>query len=102
VTLVLWTNNACSKSRGAVEILTERGIPFERRYYLEDPPTREELEAVMAKLDDPSTIARPGVKGDLLEQLSNDPSLIERPVAILGDRAVVARPPEKVLDLLAD
>jgi arsenate reductase len=100
VTLVLWTNNACSKSRGAVELLTQRGVPFERRFYLEDPPTREELAEVMAKLDDPNTIARPGVTGDLLEELTRDPSLIERPVAILGDRAVVARPPEKVLDLL--
>jgi arsenate reductase len=100
VTLVLWTNNACSKSRGAVELLTDRGVPFERRYYLEDPPTRAELAEVMAKLDDPSTIARPGVTGDLLEALTRDPSLIERPVAILGDRAIVARPPEKVLDLL--
>ena len=100
VKLVLWTNNACSKSRGAVDILTERGIDFERRFYLEDPPTRAELEEVMAKLDDPSSIARPGVTGDLLEQLSHDPSLIERPVAILGDRAVVARPPERVLEIL--
>jgi len=100
VNLVIWTNNACSKSRGAVDILTERGIPFERRYYLEDPPTREELAEVMAKLEDPASIARPGVTGDLLEQLSSDPSLIERPVAILGDRAVVARPPERVLEIL--
>jgi arsenate reductase len=100
VKLILWTNNACSKSRGAVEILTERGVEFEKRFYLEDPPSRAELEAVMAKLDDPKSIARPGVTGDLLEQLTADPSLIERPVAILGDRAVVARPPEKVLDLL--
>jgi arsenate reductase len=100
VKLIVWTNNACSKSRGAVELLEERGVEFERRYYLEDPPSREELAEVMAKLDDPGSIARPGVTGDLLEQLSADPSLIERPVAILGDRAVVARPPEKVLDLL--
>ena len=98
--LVVWTNNACSKSRGAVELLEERGVDFDRRYYLEDPPSREELAEVMAKLDDPTSIARPGVTGDLLAQLSADPSLIERPVAILGDRAVVARPPEKVLDLL--
>ncbi|MCU1602168.1 MAG: arsenate reductase [Frankiales bacterium] len=100
VKLVVWTNNACSKSRGAVQLLEERGVEFERRFYLDDPPTREELAEVMAKLDDPTAIARPGVTGDLLGQLSADPSLIERPVAILGDRAVVARPPERVLDLL--
>jgi arsenate reductase len=97
---VIWTNNACSKSRGVVELLTERNVPFVKRFYREDPPSREELEQVMAMLDDSSSIARPGVTGDLLQQLTNDPNLIERPVAILGDRAVVARPPEKVLDLL--
>ena len=101
VKLVLWTNNACSKSRGAVQLLEERGVDFAKRFYLEDPPTREELEEVMAKLDEPASIARPGVTGDLLDELSADPSKIERPVAILGDRAVVARPPERVLDLLA-
>lgn len=100
MTLVLWTNNSCSKSRGAEQILQERGIPYEQRPYLTDAPSKEELARVMAMLDDPSTIARPGVTGDLLEQLSADPSLIERPVAILGDRAVVARPPELVLTLV--
>ena len=100
MTLVLWTNNQCSKSRGAEQILQERGIPYEKRPYLTDAPSREELAAVMAKLEDPSTIARPGVKGDLLAELSTDPSKIERPVAILGDRAVVCRPPELVLTLL--
>ena len=100
VKLVLWTNKACSKSRGAVAILEERGVEFDKRFYLEDPPSRAELAEVMAKLEDPASLARPGVTGDLLEELSNDPSKIERPVAILGDRAVVARPPERVLDLL--
>jgi arsenate reductase len=100
--LVLWTNNACSKSRTAEQLLTEEGIPFTTRRYLEDPPTREELEDVLRKIgtDDPSVIARPGVVGDVLAQLSKDPSLIERPIAIRGDRAVVARPPERVLEIL--
>ena len=100
MTLILWTNNACSKSRGAEALLRERGVAYERRDYLVDPPSREELARVMALLDDPATLARPGVTGDLLDELSADPSKIERPVALLGDRAVVARPPEKVLDLL--
>lgn len=99
--IILWTNNACSKSRTAEQILTEHGIAFTTRLYLEDPPTRAELEEVLRKIgtDDPSTIARPGVEGDVLAQLADDPSLIERPIAILGDRAVVARPPERVLEL---
>jgi arsenate reductase len=96
----LWTNPVCSKSRTAEQILTERGIAFTTRRYLDDPPTREELEQVMAMLDDPASIARPGVTGDLLEQLSNDPSLIERPIAIHNGKAVVARPPERVEEVL--
>jgi arsenate reductase len=100
--LVLWTNPRCSKSRTAEQLLTERGIAFTVRRYLEDPPTRAELEEVLRKLgtDDPRQIARPGVTGDVLAQLSADPSLIERPIAVHGDRAVVARPPERVLDVL--
>jgi arsenate reductase len=96
----LWTNPLCSKSRTAEQILTEKGIPFTTRRYLDDPPSREELEHVMSLLDDPRSIARPGVEGDLLEQLSNDSNLIERPIAIHNGKATVARPPEKVLDLL--
>jgi arsenate reductase len=102
VEIVVWTNNACSKSRGAVALLDERGVRYTKRFYLEDPPTRQELEDVLRKVGstDPAVIARPGVTGDVLDQLSKDPSLIERPIAIRGDRAVVARPPERVLDLL--
>ncbi|MCW2598353.1 MAG: arsenate reductase [Frankiales bacterium] len=102
VELIVWTNNACSKSRTAEQLLTEQGIAFTTRRYLEDPPSRAELEDVLRKLgtDDPRAIARPGVTGDdVLDQLSRDPSLIERPIAIRGDRAVVARPPEKVLEI---
>jgi arsenate reductase len=102
VELVVWTNNSCSKSRTAEQILTERGVAYTTRLYLQDPPSRAELEDVLRKIgtDDARVIARPGVTGDVLDQLSRDPSLIERPIAIRGDRAVVARPPARVLDLL--
>lgn len=104
--LILWTNPRCSKSRGAEELLTEQGRKYTARLYLEDPPSREELEALLKKLgtDDPRAITRAGElphtsREQLLEALSADPSLIERPIAIRGDRAVVARPPERVLEL---
>ena len=99
--IVLWTNNACSKSRTAEQVLNEHQIPYTTRDYQLDPPTRQELEDLLRKTgsDDPRTIARAGVEGDVLAKLVNDPSLIERPIAIKGDRAVVARPPEKVLTL---
>lgn len=99
--IVLWTNNACSKSRTAEQILADNKIPYRTRDYQADPPSRQELEEVLRMIgtDDPHAIARPGVVGDVLGQLAKDPSLIERPIAIKGDRAVVARPPEKVLEL---
>lgn len=103
--LILWTNPSCSKSRGAEALVPEATT----RRYLDEPPTRQELEALLVKLgtDDPRVIARPGTlpggsRDELLDALSTDPSLIERPIAIRGDRAVVARPPERVLELLQD
>jgi arsenate reductase len=102
--LILWTNPSCSKSRTAEDLLAGRGAT---RRYLDQPPTRAELEELLVKLgtDDPRLITRPGVlpganRDELLEALSMDPALIERPIAIRGDRAVVARPPERLLELL--
>jgi arsenate reductase len=101
--LILWTNPACSKSLGAQALAPQATL----RRYLDEPPTRAELEDLLVKLgtDDPRAIARPGVlpgadSAALLDALSADPSLIERPIAIRGDRAVVARPPERLLPLL--
>ena len=101
--LILWTNPSCSKSRTAEELLAGRGVT---RRYLMDPPTRAELEDLLVKLgtDDPRAIARPGVlpaadADTLLDAMAADAALIERPIAIRGDRAVVARPPERLLEL---
>jgi len=102
--VILWTNPSCSKSRKAEQLLAGRGTT---RRYLDVPPTRAELQELLVKLgtEDPRVITRPGVlpeasRDELLEALSTDPALIERPIAIRGDRAVVARPPERLLELL--
>jgi arsenate reductase len=104
--LILWTNPSCSKSRTAEQLLTERGTPFTTRLYLDDPPSRRELEDLLSKLgtDDPRVIARPdalpeATNEELLDALSEDASLLERPIAIRGDRAVIARPPERATEL---
>ena len=82
--------------------------------YLDVAPSRAELEDVLRKLgtDDPRAIVRTGEarykelgladadRDTLLDALAANPILIERPIVVLGDRAVVGRPPEKVLDLL--
>ena len=112
--ITVWANDRCSKSRGAESILQERGVDYVRIPYLEDTPSREELERVLALLgtDDPRVLVRDGEpeyaalglqdagREQLLDALTKHPSLLQRPVVIRGDRAVVARPAEKVLELL--
>jgi arsenate reductase len=114
--LTIWHNQRCSKSRSAHDILTEAGVPFEERKYLEQPPSAAELDAVLTALGkEPWEIARmgEGVAKDLnlraerherarwIELMVANPILIERPIIVTSDgRAVVGRPPEAVRDLL--
>lgn len=112
--LTVFFNPSCSKCRGAKELLDERGVDATYVRYLEDTPSRGELERVLGLLgtDDPRQMMRTGesVYGELgladadrdrlLDAMVEHPILIERPIVIKDDRAVVARPPEKLLDLL--
>lgn len=112
--VTVWHNPRCSKSRGALALLEERGIDPTVVRYLEDAPSRAELEHVLRLLgtDDPREITRTGEaryrelglreadRDTLLDALAANPVLIERPIVLLADRAVVARPPERVLELL--
>jgi arsenate reductase len=114
--VTVWANDRCSKSRGAEALLQERGVDYLRIPYLEQAPSRDELERVLALLgtDDPRVLVRDGEpeyaelglrdagRDQLLDALAAHPSLLQRPVVIRGDRAVVARPAEKVLELLDD
>ncbi len=107
-------NPKCSKCRTARGLLEERGIEAELVEYLHDPPTRTELERILRLLgtDDPRAITRTGEdryrelgldgadREKLLDALVANPVLIERPIVVVGDRAVVARPPERLLELL--
>lgn len=114
--LTLWHNQRCSKSRGAKEILEAAGVAFDEKRYVEDPPTADELDAVLTALGkEPWEITRMGedIAKELgLRDLPRDraawvavlvehPILIERPILVTHDgRAVVGRPPEAVNDLL--
>ena len=112
--VTVWFNPNCSKCRTVQGILAERGVDADYVRYLEQTPTRAEIEAVLGMLgtDDPRSIMRTGeaVYGELgragagrdalLDAMVAHPVLIERPIVIRGDRAVVGRPPDKVLDLL--
>jgi arsenate reductase (glutaredoxin) len=112
--VIMWFNPNCSKCRGAKDILEDEQVSCEIVRYLQDAPSRAELERVMALLgiDDPRAMMRTGesvykelglkdVEGDaLLDAMAAHPILIERPIVIRGDRAVIGRPPERVRELL--
>lgn len=110
----LYHNPRCSKSRAVKAILEERGIPFDLVHYLEDPLTEEDLRSLLAKLQitDPREMMRTretayGEIGcdelqgdDLVRAMLQHRILIERPILVRGDRAVIGRPPERVEQLL--
>lgn len=112
--LIIYHNGACSKSKGALEILIEQGIPHTVRWYLADPLSRAELTALLAKLGMlPSQLVRrnedlyrqqyEGV--DLNEEewltiLTEHPELIERPIVAKDGKAIIARPPERVFEMV--
>jgi arsenate reductase (glutaredoxin) len=112
--VTVWFNAKCSKCRTTQAILSERGVDADYVRYLESAPGRDELVRVMRLLgtDDPRTLARRGEArwkelgldgasdDEVLDALAANPILIERPIVIRGDRAVIGRPPENVLDLL--
>ena len=112
--IVIYHNARCSKSRSAREIVAGRGIEARIVEYLKTPPSRDELRTVLQKLGmKASELVRRGeeeykqhyagrtlTEDEWLDAMAEHPILIERPIVVRGDRAVVGRPPEKVLELL--
>lgn len=112
----VYFNPRCSKCRTAWSILEERGVDADQYRYLEAGPDRAEIERVMRLLgiDDPREMMRTGEDvyrelalagagaDELVEAMVEHPILIERPIVIRGDRAVIARPPERVDELFSD
>jgi arsenate reductase len=112
--VVVWYNPRCSKCRGAAELLAEYGVPARQVFYLDDPPPAAEITRVLGLLGstDPRALMRTSepryaelglasaADDELVEAMARYPELIQRPVVIWPDRAVVARPPELLLPLL--
>ncbi|MDP8976086.1 MAG: arsenate reductase (glutaredoxin) [Actinomycetota bacterium] len=109
----VYFNPSCSKCRVTRELLDEQGVDAEYYRYLDESPSLAELQRVMSMLgiEDPRAMMRTGepryaelgleaVEGEgLLEAMAANPILIERPIVIRGDRAVIARPPDRLLEL---
>ncbi|TNF00255.1 MAG: arsenate reductase (glutaredoxin) [Bacteroidetes bacterium] len=107
---IVYHNNRCSKSRNAVQYLTEKGIDFTTVEYMKSPLNAEELVQILSKLRMKAedlvrkneVIYKEEYKGremsefQWIEAMIEHPSLMERPIVIHGDRAVVARPLEEI------
>lgn len=114
--LKIYHNPKCSKSRATLALLQERGLTPRIVEYLRTPPSAAELEAIVAMLGiRPEQLVRKGEEiyksryaGKKLSDeqwiaaMVANPILIERPIVVLGDRAVIGRPPETVLALLRE
>ena len=113
--LTLYHNPRCSKSRGALELLEARGLAPSVVRYLETPPDAATLKALLVKLgigarqllrsgeDEYKSLGldNPALTDEqLIAAMAEHPKLIERPILVAGDKAVIGRPPEKVLEIL--
>lgn len=107
-------NNRCSKSRLGLKILEESGAEFEIVNYLENPLDGAEIKSMLKKLNLPAeAIIRKGEKdfkenykgkslseAEWIDAMVKFPKLIERPIVIKDEKAVVGRPPENINSLL--
>lgn len=111
----LYHNNRCSKSREALALLEQKQLPFQIRYYLDQPLSADELSALLAALglsarqllrskeaeykdlglDNPALTEK-----QLIAAMVSTPKLIERPILQRDDKAVIGRPVENLLALL--
>lgn len=112
--VTVFFNPSCSTCRTTRDLLVERGIDADYIRYLEDTPSRRELEDVLRRLgsEDPRTMMRTSEPvyqelglaeagpNALLDAMVENPILIQRPIVIRGDRAVIGRPPERINELL--
>lgn len=110
----IYHNNRCSKSRCGLELLENSGKEYEVVKYLETSPTSEELKHIIDLLDiapielirKNEAIWKDNFKGkelsdsDVISAMITYPKLIERPIVINGNKAVIGRPTERILDII--
>ena len=112
--VTIWHNPRCTKSRNAVTLLEEKGIDAEVVKYLDTPPSREELVAVLKMLGISArelmrtkeaiykelNLKEETNEDKLIDAMVENPKLIERPVVIKDGKAAIGRPIENIIDLL--
>ncbi len=115
MTVTIWHNPRCGKSRQTLELLHKNGVEPAIREYLRAPPSRAEVEKLIVLLGgDAGTLIRDGEpefkalkkkkadlgKAEIAKAIAAHPILLQRPIVVAGPRAAIGRPPEAVLPLL--
>lgn len=110
----IYHNPRCRKSRETLNLLEEKGINPEIVLYLENPPSKSKLKAILKMLSmkaidlvrKTESIYKENYKGksfneqEWIDILIANPKLIQRPIVLNGKKAAIGRPPEQVLDIL--
>ena len=112
MTVTIYHNPRCSKSRQTLDLLQDKGVELEIVEYLETPPSADELKRIVGLLGigvgdivRAKEAAEEGVDMALDDEaliagISAHPRILQRPIVVNGDRAVIGRPPENVFDIL--
>ncbi|MEE9388012.1 MAG: arsenate reductase (glutaredoxin) [Paracoccaceae bacterium] len=114
MTLTIWHNPNCTKSRATLALLQERGLDPDIRLYKDNAPTVDEIRRVLTLLNisaadlirtnDPQFtdlgLDKSSSENTLIAAMAKHPALIERPVVITDTQAAIGRPPENVLTIL--
>jgi arsenate reductase (glutaredoxin) len=116
MTVTIWHNPRCGKSRQTLERLRKKGVEPAMREYLKAPPGNAEVEKLIDLVGgDPTVLIRDGEaefkvlkkkkkadlsKADIAKAIAAHPILLQRPIVVAGKRAAIGRPPEAVLPLL--
>ncbi len=115
MSITIWHNPRCGKSRQTLELLRTKGVEPTIREYLKEPPSKSEVEKLIDLVGgDPHGLIRDGepefkklgkkkaylTKADIAKAIAAHPILLQRPVVVSGKRAALGRPPEAVLFLL--
>lgn len=112
--MIIYHNNRCSKSRCTLDIINEKTTKVTIVEYLKNPLSSLEIKDLLKKLDMPASglirkgeadfkenfIGKELTEDEWIDAMVKYPKLIERPIVVKGDKAVIGRPPEKVLELL--
>jgi arsenate reductase len=110
----IYHNNRCSKSRDSLALLTQQNIEIKVIDYLKNPPTEKQIKTLLKKLKmKPLELLRKSENlykdnykeinlsdDEWIELMAKNPILIERPIIVNGNKAVIGRPPEKVFEIL--